>query len=100
MEPSTNGHVLDRLSWIGTELRQTARRLGRSALFTGIILLTVAIEIGATVAMSIVVNRVLIQPLRDSKRLVSVWQTASSPGVKKPHASSFQFIAKAPHALV
>jgi predicted permease len=77
------------MTWIWTELRQTARRLGRAPLFTGITLLTLAIGIGANTAIFTVVNRVLIRPLplRDSQRLVAVWQTAPGLGIENLNAS-------------
>ncbi|MBI2686531.1 MAG: ABC transporter permease [Acidobacteria bacterium] len=77
------------MNWIWAELRQMTRRLGRAPMFTGITLLTLAIGIGANTAIFTVVNRVLLQPLplKDSDRLVAVWQTAPGIGIADLNAS-------------
>lgn len=56
------------------ELRRTARRLLRAPGFTLTIVLTLALGIGAAVAIFTVVNGILIRPLPfpDSDRLVSL----------------------------
>jgi len=56
------------------ELRQTARRLWRAPGFTLTTVLTLALGIGATIAIFTVVNGILIRPLPfpDSDRLVSL----------------------------
>jgi predicted permease len=74
-------------SWLEsllTDLKQTLRRLARSPGFTAVILLTLAIGIGANTAVFSVVNRVLLQPLPypDSGRLVALWLDApGAPGM-------------------
>ena len=61
-----------------TEIRQVARRLSRSPMFTIVTLLTIAIGIGANSAVFSVVNGILLKPLPypDSAALVAVWQTS------------------------
>lgn len=63
------------------QLRLVLRRLGRTAGFTAIALLTIALGVGATTAIFSVVNGVLLKPLPyyNANRLVGVW--LSAPGV-------------------
>jgi len=65
------GAILDRL---GRELRHAARRLLRSPAFTLATVLTLALAIGANVAIFTVVQRVVLNPLPygDSGRLLSL----------------------------
>ena len=63
-------------------LRHTLRRLRQSPLFTAITILTLALGIGANVAIFSVVEGVLLKPLPypNSDRLIALWMRA--PGVK------------------
>ena len=72
-----------------TEVRQVARRLKRSPMFTIVTLLTIAIGIGANSAVFSVVNGILLKPLPypDPSALVAVWQTAPRINVKDLSAS-------------
>jgi putative ABC transport system permease protein len=58
------------------DIRYAARLLGRRPAYTAVVLLTLAIGIGATTAMFSVINGVLIRPLPypDAGRLVAVWE--------------------------
>ena len=60
------------------DLRHGVRTLGRTPTFTAVVLLTLAIGIGANTAVFSVVNSVLLRPLPypQPERLVAVWQTA------------------------
>ena len=71
------------------QLQQVARRLRRSPAFTGIVILTLAIGIGANAAIFSVLNGVLLKPLpfADPSRLVGVWQTAPGLGIKQLEAA-------------
>ena len=62
-------------------LRLQARSLAKAPSFTGAVLLTLGLGIGATVAVFSVVNSVLLKPLPypDADELVAVWHVA--PGV-------------------
>ena len=64
-----------------SDVRPAARRLARTPMFTLATLLTLALGIGANVAIFTIVNTVLLKPLpfREANRLVGLWQTA--PGV-------------------
>jgi predicted permease len=65
-------------------LRQQARSFAKAPSFTVTVLLTLAIGIGATVAVFSVVNSVLLKPLPypDADELVAVWHVApGAPGI-------------------
>ncbi|MBZ5553245.1 MAG: ABC transporter permease [Acidobacteriia bacterium] len=67
---------------IGTKLRLVMRRLGRTPLFTLVVVMTLAVGIGANSAIFSVVNGVLLKPLpfKDPERLVAVWHKAPGLG--------------------
>ena len=58
-------------------------------MFAAITLLTVALGIGANVAIFSVVNGVLLKPLPypDAGRLVAIWQTAAGLGMAEMQGS-------------
>src|SRR5678816_4272259 len=62
-------------------LQHVFRRLGRAPMFTTVALVTLALGIGANIAIFSVVNGVLIKPLAypQAQELVGVWHLA--PGV-------------------
>jgi putative ABC transport system permease protein len=71
------------------ELRHILRRLARSPMFAAITLLTLALGIGANVAIFSIINGILLKPLPypDADRLVGVWMTAPGVGIKDVNAS-------------
>ena len=74
---------------IHSEIRNVARRLMRSPMFTTVTLLTIAIGVGANTAVFSVVNGVLLKPLPypEPARLIGVWQTSSRLNIKDLNAS-------------
>jgi predicted permease len=64
-----------------SQLRQVVRRLGRAPVFTLVTLITLAIGVGANIAVFSVVEGVLLKPLPypHPESLVGVWHTA--PGL-------------------
>ena len=64
------------------DLRQTLRSLARSPAFTAVVVLTLALGIGANAAIYNVVSTVLLRPLPfgEPERLVRVYETFASPG--------------------
>ena len=70
------------LADISQELRFTVRRLRKSPGFTTVVLLTLAIGIGATTAIFSVVKGVLLDPLpyENAHRLVGIWNAAPGMG--------------------
>ena len=71
------------------QLRQIARRMGRSPMFTIVTLVTIAVGVGANTAIFSVINGVLLEPLPypEPDRLVGVWHTAPGVGLKEVNAS-------------
>src|ERR1019366_5901764 len=79
----------------GNQLRQVLRRLGRSPMFTGIALLTLAVSIGANTSCFSVLDGVLLRPLPypHAEQLVGVWHTAPGFNIKElPVSPSTYFI--------
>ena len=69
------------LPWIddlARDVRYSARTLARTPLFTTVVLVTLAIGVGANTAVFGVVNSVLLRPLPypNASELVAIWHTA------------------------
>jgi predicted permease len=75
------------------ELRLTARRLWRAPGFTFATVLTLAIGIGATIAIFTVVNGILLRPLPfpESDRLVSLTHRVPQSGNSVPASTAIYF---------
>jgi putative ABC transport system permease protein len=65
------------MAGLPNDLKYAIRSLGRSPVFTGAVLLTLALGIGANTAIFSVADTVLLKPLayRDPGRLVQIWET-------------------------
>jgi predicted permease len=79
------------------QFKVVLRRLARAPLFSSIVVLTLAIVVGANTVVFSVIDGVLLKPLNypKSDRLIGVWYTA--PGVGLPdiiNASFLYFIAR------
>ncbi len=75
------------------ELEQSIRGLLRSPAHSAIVVLTMALGIGATATIASVVNGVLLRPLpfHDPERLMMVWQRAPGVGVEEDWLSPAQY---------
>ncbi len=75
------------------ELEQSIRGILRSPAHSGIVILTMALGIGATATIASVVNGVLLRPLpfRDPERLRMIWQRAPGVGVEEDWLSPAQY---------
>ena len=71
------------------DLRSAWRSLRKSPAFTSVLVLTLALGIGATTAIFTVVNAVLLQPLpyADAGRLVMLWENDRNSGTTREPAS-------------
>jgi len=76
-----------------SQLKQVLRRLGRSPLFTAIILITVAVGVGANTVVFSVVEGVLLKPLGypHSDRLIGVWYKAPAINIPKLNIAAFVY---------
>ncbi len=75
------------------DLKYAARGLRRAPGFSAVIIVTLALAIGATTTIYSVVNGVLLRPLPfpDQDRLVMLWQRAPGVGVTEDWFSAAQY---------
>jgi predicted permease len=86
-------------SWV-RDVRLAARGMARSPAFTAVVVLTLAVGIGASTSVFSVVEGVLLRPLpfADPDRLVAVWENDRATGTTRENASPsdyYDFVARA-----
>jgi len=76
-----------------SQLKQIFRRLGRAPLFTAVILVTVAIGVGANTVIFSVVEGVLLKPLpyQQPDRLIGVWYKAPAINIPKINMAEYLY---------
>jgi len=81
------------VGFIPSQLKQVLRRLGRSPLFAAIILITVAVGVGANTVVFSVVEGVLLKPLGypHADRLIGVWYKAPAINIPKLNIAAFVY---------
>lgn len=81
------------MGFIPSQLKQVLRRLGRSPLFAAIILITVAVGVGANTVVFSVVEGVLLKPLGypHADRLIGVWYKAPAINIPKLNIAAFVY---------
>jgi putative ABC transport system permease protein len=79
---------------VAGDLRFAIRTLRRNAGFTAVVLLTLALGIGATAAIFSVVNAVVLRslPYPNGDRLAVVWGNLHRPGVEEIPASAGEYV--------
>lgn len=82
------------------DLKYALRRLARTPLFSVATITTLALGIGANVAVFSVIYGVLLKPLpyRDPNQLIAVWQTAPGVNIKDLNASQADYFTYREHA--
>lgn len=88
------------MSELFRDLKHALRRLARTPLFSTATITTLALGIGANVAVFSVIYGVLLKPLpyRDPDQLVAVWQTAPGVNIKDVNASLANYVTYKEHS--
>ena len=76
-----------------SQFRQVIRRLGRAPLFAAVILITVAIGVGANTTIFSIVEGVLLKPLpyKNPDRLIGVWYKAPAINIPKINMAGYLY---------
>ena len=91
LSPSPKGNRL-MTDWL-FDVRYTLRSLAKSPIFSAVVILTLALGIGATTAIFSVVEGVLLEPFpyRESDRLVMLWENDRLRGTEQEGFSTPDF---------
>lgn len=82
------------------DLKHALRRLARAPLFSVATITTLALGIGANVAVFSIIYGVLLKPLpyREPDQLIAVWQTAPGVNIKDLNASLADYVTYREHS--
>jgi hypothetical protein len=78
---------------LSRDIRQAVRLFWRRPAFSAIVVLTLAVGIGATLAIFSIINAVLLRPLpyKDPGRLAMLWSEDSAHGLQEGRVSLLNF---------
>ncbi len=88
------------MSEVLRDLKHALRRLARTPMFSVATITTLALGIGANVAVFSVIYGVMLKPLpyRDPDQLIAVWQTAPGVNIKDLNASLADYVTYLEHS--
>ncbi|MEO7999705.1 MAG: ABC transporter permease, partial [Gemmatimonadaceae bacterium] len=88
------------MSEVLRELKHALRRLARTPMFSVATIMTLALGIGANVAVFSVIYGVMLKPLpyREPDQLIAVWQTAPGVNIKDLNASQADYVTYREHS--
>ncbi|MEO7361634.1 MAG: ABC transporter permease, partial [Gemmatimonadaceae bacterium] len=88
------------MSEVMRDLKLALRRLARTPMFSVATIMTLALGIGANVAVFSVIYGVMLKPLpyREPDQLVAVWQTAPGVNIKDLNASLADYVTYREHS--
>src|SRR5215471_20388764 len=83
------------MHFVGQDLRDGIRRLGKDPAFTALAVITLALGIGSATAIFSVVDTVLLKPLpfRDAERLLVIWERNPSQNRHRMWVAPANFLA-------
>src|SRR5688500_335611 len=86
-------HAIDTIDGVLRDVRFALRRVRRSPHYSGLVVLTIGLGIGAATAVFSAVDGVLLKPLpyADAGTIVTLWQTKPAEGIARDDVSPANF---------
>jgi predicted permease len=87
-------HGVERVDGLLRDLRFAVRRVRRAPHYSGLVVLTIGLGVGATTAVFSAVDGVLLKPLpyENADAIVTVWQTKPAEGITRDDVSPANFL--------